>query len=87
VAGFKLAGMDGISVDSSDQAYKEIQDQMTKPDVALVLVSDDMSKPIHEKLTELRAKKPMPLVYEIPAPGSKREKVEYRAMLKSILGV
>ena len=87
VTGFELAGMDGVKVDDSGQALAQIQTFMTKGDVALILVSDDLARPIHDQLTEIRTKKPMPLIYEIPAPGSKKEKVEYRDMLKSILGV
>ena len=87
VAGFELAGMDGIRVESSEQALSQIMSNLSKPDVALILVSDDVAGPIHDRLTEIRTERPMPLIYEIPAPGSKKEKVEYRAMLKSILGV
>jgi len=87
VTGFELAGMEGVLVGDSSQALEKIQEYMGKSDVALILVSDDLSRPIHDRLTEIRTKKPMPLVYEIPAPGSKKEKVEYRDMLKSILGV
>ncbi len=87
VAGFELAGMDGVMVENSQEALKEIQSNLSKTDVALILVSDDVSGPIHDTLTEIRTKRPMPLIYEIPAPGSKKERVEYRAMLKSILGV
>ena len=87
VAGFELAGMDGIRVENSEQALSQIMSNLSKPDVALILVSDDVAGPIHDRLTEIRTEHPMPLIYEIPAPGSKKEKVEYRAMLKSILGV
>jgi V/A-type H+-transporting ATPase subunit F len=87
VTGFELAGMDGVRVGSSEQALEEIQKNMNQNEVALILVSDDLAKPIHAKLTEIRTKRSMPLVYEIPAPGSKRERVQYRDMLKSILGV
>ena len=87
VAGFELAGMDGARVENSEQALSQIQENLNKTDVALILVSDDVSGPIHDKLTEIRTQRSMPLIYEIPAPGSKKEKVEYRAMLKSILGV
>jgi len=87
VAGFELAGMDGIRVENSDQALARITENLNKPDVALILVSDDVAGPIHDRLTEIRTQRPMPLIYEIPAPGSKKEKVEYRDMLKSILGV
>ncbi len=87
VAGFELAGMDGVRVENSDQALAQIRDNLNKSDVALILVSDDVSAPIHDKLLQIRTERPMPLIYEIPAPGSKKEKVEYRAMLKSILGM
>ena len=87
VSGFELAGMDGVKVDNSDEAWAHIQNYMKQSDVSLILVSDDLAKPIHDKITEVRTKQAMPLIYEIPAPGSKREKVEYRDMLKSILGV
>ena len=79
--------MDGVRVENSEQALDAIQDNLNKSDVALILVSDDLAKPIRDQLTDIRTKRPMPLIYEIPAPGSKKERVEYRDMLKSILGV
>jgi V/A-type H+/Na+-transporting ATPase subunit F len=87
VTGFELAGIDGVKVDTSEEAWVQIGKYMSISDVSLILVSDDLAKPIHDKLTEIRTKRAMPLIYEIPAPGSKREKIEYRDMLKSILGV
>jgi V/A-type H+-transporting ATPase subunit F len=56
-------------------------------DVGLILVSDDFGKQIRYQLTELRSKKPIPLVFELPSPGSTKETVDYRALLKQILGV
>ncbi len=50
-------------------------------------MSDDVAKDIRGKLNTIRAKRPVPLIFEVPAPGSKGEKVEYRDMLKQILGV
>jgi V/A-type H+-transporting ATPase subunit F len=87
VTGFELAGMDGVRVENAEETLTQIRKYLNESDVALILVSDDMSRPIHDTLTEIRTKKPMPLIYEIPAPGSKKEKIEYRDMLKSILGV
>jgi len=48
---------------------------------------DEVAKPITDQLTSLWAKKAIPLIYEVPGPGSKKHKVEYRAMLRTILGV
>ena len=55
-------------------------------DVGLVLVSDDVYSPIADKVTKLRTKKST-LVFTLPAVGSEKTTVDYRVMLKKILGV
>jgi V/A-type H+-transporting ATPase subunit F len=86
VTSFQLAGVKGVKVDSSSEALTEIN-RMGERDIGLVLLSDDIGKEIRSQLTTLRAKRPIPLIFELPSPGSKKEKVDYRAMLKQILGV
>ena len=55
-------------------------------DVGLVLVSDDITESINDELTALRAEKET-LVFSLPAIGSGKTEVDYRVMLKKILGV
>ena len=86
VTSSQLAGIQGVIVDSSVKALDEIKKLTDDSEVGLVLVSDDISDPINDELTELRAKKDT-LVFSLPAPGSKKSEVDYRAMLKKILGV
>lgn len=87
VTAFVLAGVSGEYVNSPTDALKRIQKLAKDPAVGLIMVSDDVAKPIRDDLTAARANKAIPLIYEVPGPGSKQEKVEYRAMLRSILGV
>ena len=87
VTSFQLAGVQGIIVESPEKALVEITRLMNDSSVGLVLVSDDVSKSISGKLTELRSKKSTPLVFELPAPGSQKGEVDYRLLLKQILGV
>jgi V/A-type H+/Na+-transporting ATPase subunit F len=87
VTSFQLAGVKGIKVDTSTEALTEINKMDENTGVGLVLLSDDISKEIRYQLTTLRAKRPIPLIFELPSPGSKKEKVDYRALLKQILGV
>lgn len=87
ITSFQLAGVQGMKVDSSSEALTEINKLTGKNDVGLVLLSDDIAKEIRDELTDIRAKTPIPLIFELPAPGSKKEKVDYRALLKQILGV
>ena len=87
VTSFQLAGVEGVKVDTSTEALAEINKMDENSGVGLVLLSEDISKEIRHQLTTLRAKRPIPLIFELPSPGSKKEKVDYRALLKQILGV
>lgn len=87
VTSFQLAGVQGIKVVSPTQALSEINKIGGISDVGLILLSDDIGRQIRNNLTEIRANKPIPLIFELPSPGSTKEKVDYRSLLKQILGV
>ena len=87
VTGFVLSGVTGEYASSATMALDKIEKLSKDPNVGLIMVSDEVAKPIAGELTAMRAKKAIPLIYEVPGPGSKKEKVEYRAMLRAILGV
>ena len=86
VTSFQLAGIPGIISETSDNALTEITKLTDDSDVGLVLVSDDIASPINDELTILRAQKSA-LVFALPAAGSEKIEVNYRVMLKKILGV
>ena len=86
VTSSQLAGIQGIIAETPDKALDEIKKLTDDSDVGLILVSDDISDPINNELTALRTKKST-LVFSLPAPGSEKAEVDYRVMLKKILGV
>jgi V/A-type H+-transporting ATPase subunit F len=86
VTSSQLAGIQGIIAETPDKALAEIKKLTDDSNVGLVLVSDDISDPINDELTALRTKKST-LVFSLPAPGSEKAEVDYRVMLKKILGV
>jgi V/A-type H+-transporting ATPase subunit F len=87
VTGFVLSGVSGEYVDSSESALEKIQKLVGDPEVGLIMVSDEIARPIRDELVAVKSKRAVPLIYEVPGPGSKLEKVDYRAMLRAILGV
>ena len=87
VTSLRLAGVQGIVADSPGQALSQINSIGTSGDVGLLLLSDDIGKEIRYQLTEIRAKRPIPLIFELPSPGSKKEDIDYRSLLKQILGM
>ena len=86
VTSFQLAGVPGIISETPQKALDEIKRLTDDADVGLVLVSDDITKPINDELTALRTEKST-LVFALPATGSEKTEVDYRVMLKKILGV
>ena len=86
VTSFQLAGIPGINSETPDSALTEITKLTDDSDVGLVLVSDDITESINDELTALRAEKST-LVFALPATGSEKTEVDYRVMLKKILGV
>lgn len=88
VSGFMLSGVEGAVVKSPEDALKLIEKLADEGDVGLIIVSTDISKPIRFQLSYLKARKMVPLIYEVPAPGSKEEvRIEYRGMLRRLLGI
>lgn len=86
VTSFQMAGVPGRIAEDPEGALQAIKMLTDDPDVGLVLVSDDRMEGIGDQLTLLRAEKSA-LVFALPAAGSKKTDVDYRAMLKKILGV
>lgn len=87
VTSFQLAGVEGVKVESAAEALRHINSLDNVSDVGLVLISEDIGKEIRSQLTSIRANRPIPLIFELPTPGSSKESVDYRALLKQILGV
>ena len=86
VTSFQLAGVPGVISEDPQKALGEIRKLTDDPEVGLVLVSDDITEEINDDLTALRAEKST-LVFALPATGSEKTEVDYRVMLKKILGV
>jgi V/A-type H+-transporting ATPase subunit F len=86
VTSFQLAGIPGKISENPQNALEEIKTLTDDSDVGLVLVSDDITESINDELTALRAEKST-LVFALPATGSEKTEVDYRVMLKKILGV
>jgi V/A-type H+-transporting ATPase subunit F len=86
VTSSQLAGIQGVIAETPEKALDEIKKLTDDSDVGLVLVSDDISNPIDDQLTALRTKKST-LIFSLPAPGSEKSEIDYRVMLKKILGV
>jgi V/A-type H+-transporting ATPase subunit F len=87
ITSFQMAGIEGINVQTPKDALSRINQIHSRNEVGLILLSDDIGKQIRLELARIRSVKPIPLIFELPSPGSTKEMVDYRALLKQILGV
>lgn len=87
VTSFVLSGVSGEYVSSPDEALGKIEKLIRDPQVGLIIISDEVAEPLGAQLTAIRTQRATPLIYEVPGPGSKKEKVDYHALLRNILGV
>ena len=86
VTSFQLAGVPGVIAGTPQIALKEIKNLTEDAKVGLILASDDLTASIGDDLTALRTEKST-LIFALPAAGSEKKQVDYRHMLKKILGV
>ena len=86
ITGFELTGVEGVET-TSKEALGKLKILMDTPDMGLILVSDDIWKEVSDEMSDLRLKKPVPLIYSVPSPGSKSEKIEYRELIKRMLKI
>lgn len=87
VTGFLLSGVEGYVADDPTQALQKIREFSRRDDVGLMVLSDDISEPIRDELNTIRMKKPIPVIYELPGPNSQRKPIDYKQMLKKVLGI
>jgi vacuolar-type H+-ATPase subunit F/Vma7 len=87
VSAFRLAGIEGIEVSDKREMLEVIKQLIAKGDVGLILLAQDLSKDIRVELANIRKRHPVPLIYELPAPGSRPEQIDYMQLVKEIVGV
>ena len=73
VTSFQLAGIEGIKVESPSDALDKISTAGAANNVGLILLSDDIGREIRNALTSIRSKRTIPLIFELPSPGTSKE--------------
>jgi vacuolar-type H+-ATPase subunit F/Vma7 len=68
VLGFSLAGVQGIAVSTAEETNKALDDALVTPDIGIVLVTQDVSNLVQERMDDLRQHSTVPLVVEVPGP-------------------
>jgi vacuolar-type H+-ATPase subunit F/Vma7 len=54
---------------------------------AIIFIHDQLAEKIQEEINELKRKISVPVIYEVPSLDSPKKIVDYRKILRQILGV
>ena len=87
VSGFRLSGVGGIEVVTPEELVKEVERNIVREDIGLIIVDEDLSKHVRDRINRIRAERAVPLIYELSGIRLEKEKIDYREALRKILGM
>jgi len=66
VLGYSLAGVQGQEATTTEEVNQALDNALQTPDIGIVLVTQDVSKLIPDRMDQLQLRSTIPLVVEIP---------------------
>ncbi|MEA3366681.1 MAG: V-type ATP synthase subunit F [Planctomycetota bacterium] len=88
VRGFRLAGVPGEAVDSDPEAADALARAARRPDLGIVILTDQVAAGIRDEVDALRMGRGRPLVVEIPGPeGRMHGRKTLREFVQEAVGI
>lgn len=88
VQGFSLVGVHGLIATTSEQANQALDEVLKIPDVAILLMTEDISKLIQARVDQLKLHRAAPLVVEIPGPeGMPPDRPSLSDLIRNAIGI
>lgn len=88
VRGFRLAGVEGQAVHSAAEAVQALEDAGARPEVGIIVLTQEIAGTIAEPVRAFRLERTRPLLVEIPGPaGPLRRRTSLRQMVHSAVGI
>jgi vacuolar-type H+-ATPase subunit F/Vma7 len=72
VLGFSLVGLEGRPARDTAEVNQVLDEALVSPDTGIILVTSDAAAMISARMEDLKLHSTVPLVVEIPAPGSQQ---------------
>ncbi len=72
VRGFRLAGIPGQAVSTSEEAETAINQLISQPEIGLLIITGEFAEDIHGLIDAIRLTAERPLIIEVPGPNGKR---------------
>jgi len=87
VLGFSLLGINGDTPTDRDDLARLLRDAFADPQMALILIEEQVASVAPELVAELQGRKDFPLVVEIPGPNGALEKESLKDYIAGAIGI
>jgi V/A-type H+-transporting ATPase subunit F len=88
VVGFRYAGVDGIIVDSAEDAGRELDRLAAENAELIVIITERLANQLRERVNAIRYEGELPLVVEIPGPeGPDPDAPSLTKMIREAVGI
>jgi len=87
VIGFQLVGVRGVAVSSVDEARRALSKAVENMEIGIVIISEEFSTRMRDKIDELRLSRTIPLIVEIPGRLGPSKAIDVSDVVRRAIGV
>lgn len=88
VRGFRLAGIEGVAVDTAAEAEQAVRRAAENPDIGILILTDLVAAEIRPLVDDIRVNRSRPLITEIPGPdGPMPGRKTLRQLVQEAVGI
>ena len=87
VQGFALVGISGRTTHDAQDTSQALDEALQMDDMGILMITEDVSRLIPEKVDNLKMHGTVPMVIEIPAPDGGEERQSLREVIQRTVGL
>ena len=89
ITGFRLVGIEGVEVSTSDEAKQALSKALTRTDVGVIIISEAffIDPSMQQAVDKVRQEHVTPLIVAIPGSKGAANKMQLSDMVSKILGI
>lgn len=89
ITGFRLVGVEGVEVNSDEEAWQALKKALVRNDLAIIIISEEFSTQphMHEAIEKIRRERKNTLIVEMPGSKGKPSQVHMSDLISKTLGV
>ncbi len=89
ITGFRTVGIEGVEVNSLEEASQALNKALSRNDLAIIIVSEEFSNQpqIQETIEKTRSERKNTLIIELPGSKAKTSQVHMSSLISKTLGI